>query len=140
METNDSITMPTPDDMHLHVRQGEALKAVVPHTCAQFGRAIVMPNTVPPVTTAALAALYRDEILAAVPEGLTFDPLMTLYLTGVTTPEMIREAKASGIIFGVKFYPAGATTNSQAGVSDIKSVRSLAVHQERKIHFLHRFE
>ena len=114
--------MPTPDDMHLHVRQGEALKAVVPHTCAQFGRAIVMPNTVPPVTTAALAALYRGEILAAVPEGLTFDPLMTLYLTGVTTPEMIREAKASGIIYGVKFYPAGATTNSQAGVSDIKSV------------------
>ena len=122
MEEISSITMPTPDDMHLHVRQGEALKAVVPQTANQFARAIIMPNTTPPTTTTAMAARYLEEVLAGVSEGFAFTPLMTLYLTGATTPEMIREAKASGFIYGMKFYPAGATTNSEAGVADIRSI------------------
>ena len=127
----DTITFPTPDDMHLHVRQGEALKAVVPQTANQFARAIIMPNTTPPTTTTAMAARYLEEVLAGVSEGFAFTPLMTLYLTGATTPEMIREAKASGFIYGMKFYPAGATTNSEAGVADIRSIaRVLMTMQE----------
>ena len=111
------ITITRPDDWHLHVRDGDALKAVVPHTAAQFGRAIIMPNLRPPVTTAAQAAAYRERILAAVPPGRVFQPLMTLYLTDNLPPDEIRRAREAGVV-AVKLYPAGATTNSDAGVTD----------------------
>ena len=101
------------------MRDGEALKAVVPHTAAQFGRAIIMPNLRPPVTTAAQAAAYRERIQAAVPQGLSFQPLMTLYLTDNLPPDEIRRAKDAGVV-AVKLYPAGATTNSDAGVTDLR--------------------
>jgi dihydroorotase len=113
------ITITRPDDWHLHVRDGEALKAVVPHTAAQFGRAIIMPNLRPPITTAAQALAYRERIQAAVPRGLSFQPLMTLYLTDNLPPEEIRRAKDAGVA-AVKLYPAGATTNSDAGVTDMR--------------------
>lgn len=121
MSDLDQITITQPDDWHLHVREGEALKSVVPHTAKQFRRAVIMPNLATPITTAAQAQKYRDEILASVP-GSNFEPLMTLYLTNNTTPEMIREAKASGIVHALKLYPAGATTNSDKGVTDIKNI------------------
>ena len=105
------ITLTRPDDWHLHVRDGAALHTVVPHTAAQFGRAIIMPNLKPPVTTAAQAEAYRDRIRAAVPAGMDFEPLMTLYLTDNLPPDEIRRAKAAGVV-AVKLYPAGATTNS----------------------------
>lgn len=130
MERLDTITFPTGDDMHLHVRQGAALQAVVPQTARQFARAIIMPNTTPPTTTTGMAATYRAEVLAGVPEGFAFTPLMTLYLTGATTPEMIREAKDSGIIHGVKFYPAGATTNSEAGLADLQNAEAVLAMME----------
>jgi len=110
------------DDMHLHLRDGEALRAVLPHTAAQFQRAIVMPNLKPPVTTVAEAAAYRDRILAARPQGSTFEPLMTLYLTPATTAATIEKAHTSKFIHAVKFYPAGATTNSDAGVTNLASM------------------
>jgi dihydroorotase len=110
-----------PDDWHLHVRDGEALQTVVPHTAAQFGRAIIMPNLKPPVTTAALAMAYKARILAAVPAGVQFEPLMTLYLTDNLPPEEIVKAKAAGVV-ACKLYPAGATTNSDAGVTDLKKI------------------
>jgi dihydroorotase len=113
------ITITRPDDWHLHVRDGDALKAVVPHTAAQFGRAIIMPNLRPPVTTAAQAAAYRDRIRAAVPPGRSFQPLMTLYLTDNLPPGEIRRASQAGVV-AVKLYPAGATTNSDAGVTDLR--------------------
>ncbi|MBG9389902.1 dihydroorotase [Caenimonas aquaedulcis] len=113
------ITITRPDDWHLHVRDGEPLKTVVPHSAAQFGRAIVMPNLKPPVTTAAQAMAYRERILAAVPAGVKFEPLMTLYLTDMLPPDEIRRAKEAGVA-AVKLYPAGATTNSDAGVTDIR--------------------
>ncbi len=113
------ITLTRPDDWHLHVRDGDALKVVVPHTAAQFGRAIIMPNLKPPVTTAAQALAYKDRILAAVPAGVSFEPLMTLYLTDNLPPEEIVRAKAAGVV-ACKLYPAGATTNSDAGVTDIR--------------------
>ncbi len=113
------ITITRPDDWHLHVRDGAALATVVPHTARQFGRAIIMPNLKPPVTTAAEAAHYRARIRAAVPAGLDFEPLMTLYLTDKLQPEEIERAKASGVV-ACKLYPAGATTNSDAGVTDIR--------------------
>ena len=113
------ITITRPDDWHLHVRDGEALKAVVPHTAAQFGRAIIMPNLRPPITTAAQAKAYRERIQAAVPQGMSFQPLMTLYLTDNLPPEEIRRAKDAGVV-AVKLYPAGATTNSDAGVTDMR--------------------
>jgi dihydroorotase len=115
----EQITITRPDDWHLHVRDGEALKAVVPHTAAQFGRAIIMPNLRPPVTTAAQAMAYRERILAAVPRGLGFEPLMTLYLTDKLPPDEIRRAREAGVV-AVKLYPAGATTNSDAGVTDMR--------------------
>jgi len=115
------ITLTRPDDWHLHVREGEALKSVVPDTAKQFGRAIIMPNLATPITTAAQAQTYRDEIIAAA-SNADFEPLMTLYLTNNTTPEMVREAKASGIVYGLKLYPAGATTNSDKGVTDIENI------------------
>ena len=113
------ITLTRPDDWHLHLRDGEALAAVVPHTAAQFARAIVMPNLRPPVTTAALALAYKQRILTAVPAGMKFEPLMTLYLTDNTPPDEIKRAKDAGVV-ALKLYPAGATTNSDAGVTDIR--------------------
>ena len=113
------ITLTRPDDWHLHLRDGAALKAVLPDTARQFSRAIVMPNLRPPVATMELAIAYRERILQALPQGLNFEPLMTLYLTDNTTSDEIKKAKASGYIHGVKLYPAGATTNSDSGVSDL---------------------
>jgi dihydroorotase len=113
------ITITRPDDWHLHLRDGAALKAVVTDTAKQFGRAIVMPNLRPPVTTTALAIAYRGRIKQALPAGSTFEPLMTLYLTDNTSADEIEKAKASGLIHGVKLYPAGATTNSDSGVTSI---------------------
>ncbi len=115
-----TITIHRPDDWHVHLRDGEALRAVVGFTAERFGRAIVMPNLKPPVTTTALAAAYRDRIIAALPRGARFEPLMTLYLTDVTPPEEVTAAKASGIVHGFKLYPAGATTHSEAGVTDVR--------------------
>jgi dihydroorotase len=113
------ITITRPDDWHVHLRDGDALKTVVPHTAAQFGRAIVMPNLKPPVTTAAQAVAYRERIRAAIPQGSPFQPLMTLYLTDNLPPDEIRRAKDAGVV-AVKLYPAGATTNSDAGVTDLR--------------------
>ena len=115
-----SLTITRPDDWHLHLRDAEVLASVLPHTAKQFARAIVMPNLKPPVTTTAQALAYRERILAALPDGMQFEPLMTLYLTNNTTPDEIRRAKASGLIHAVKLYPAGATTNSDAGVTDLR--------------------
>jgi len=115
----EQISITRPDDWHLHLRDGVALAAVLPDTARQFARAIIMPNLVPPVTTVALAAAYRDRILAALPKGMSFEPLMTLYLTETTSPADIAEAKASGFVHAVKYYPAGATTHSDAGVRDL---------------------
>jgi dihydroorotase len=123
------ITITRPDDWHLHVRDGEALKAVVPHTAAQFGRAIIMPNLRPPITTAAQAVAYGERIQAAVPQGMSFQPLMTLYLTDNLPPDEIKRAKEAGVV-AVKLYPAGATTNSDAGVTDMrKTYRTLEAMQ-----------
>jgi dihydroorotase len=116
----EKLTLTRPDDWHLHVRDGDILTDVVPATAACFGRAIIMPNLVPPVTTAADATAYRDRILAAT-NGTAFEPLMTLYLTESMTPETIREAKAAGVV-AAKLYPAGATTNSDSGVKDIRNI------------------
>ncbi|AJC16134.1 dihydroorotase [Pandoraea sputorum] len=117
------LTITRPDDWHLHVRDGDVLKSVLPDSARQFGRAIIMPNLKPPVTTTEHAAAYRERILAARPDGNTFEPLMTLYLTDNTPAEEIRRAKASGFVHGVKLYPAGATTNSDAGVTDLAKCR-----------------
>jgi dihydroorotase len=116
----ETITITQPDDWHLHLRDGEALGAVVPDTARRFARAIVMPNLKPPVTTLAAASGYRDRILAALPHGSGFVPLMTLYLTDNTRPEDIVAARASGLVHAVKYYPAGATTNSDSGVTDVR--------------------
>jgi len=116
----DSIALTRPDDWHLHLRDGAAMADVLPFTARQFARAIVMPNLKPPVTTTAQAQAYRERILAALPAGLSFEPLMTLYLTDNTSADEIRRAKASGFVHGVKLYPAGATTNSDAGVTDLR--------------------
>ena len=113
------ITITRPDDWHLHLRDGEALAAVLPHTARQFARAIVMPNLKPPVTTVEQAAAYRQRILAALPAGMAFEPLMTLYLTDNTPASEVAKAAASGFVKAVKLYPAGATTNSDAGLTDI---------------------
>jgi dihydroorotase len=120
MSSMNSITLTRPDDWHVHLRDGAVLADVVPHTARQFGRAIVMPNLKPPVTTTAMAAAYRDRILAALPSGMRFEPLMTLYLTDNTSAEEIRRAAGSDFVKAVKLYPAGATTNSDAGVTDLK--------------------
>jgi dihydroorotase len=116
------VTLPRPDDWHLHLRDGAMLKAVLPETARHFARAIIMPNLVPPVVTLADAAAYRERILAALPEGMTFEPLMTLYLTEGTDPADVERAAASGLVKAVKLYPAGATTNSQSGVRDLDKV------------------
>lgn len=114
-----TLTITRPDDWHLHVRDGVPLHTVVPHTAAQFGRAIIMPNLRPPVTTAAQALAYKERILAAVPAGVAFEPLMTLYLTDNLPADEIARAKDAGVV-ACKLYPAGATTNSDAGVTDIR--------------------
>jgi dihydroorotase len=127
----ENLTITRPDDWHLHLRDGAALKAVLPDTARQFARAIVMPNLKPPVRTVADAAAYRDRILAAIPTGEKFEPLMTLYLTDNTTPEEIIAAKESQFVKAVKYYPAGATTNSDFGLTDInKGDRVFAKMQE----------
>ena len=115
----DALTITTPDDWHLHVRDDAKIASVVPFTARSFARALIMPNLVPPVRTTADASAYRDQILAAVPPGVSFEPQMTLYLTDNTTPEEIARAHASGFVRGCKLYPAGATTNSDAGVTDV---------------------
>ena len=114
-----TLTLTRPDDWHLHVRDGDALRTVVPHTAAQFGRAIIMPNLRPPVTTAEQAVAYRARIQAAVPEGVQFEPLMTLYLTDNLPADEIKRARDAGVV-AAKLYPAGATTNSDAGVTDLR--------------------
>ena len=118
-----SLTILRPDDWHLHLRDGDVLRAVLPATAAHFARAIIMPNLVPPVVTAKDAASYRDRIRAATPDEADFTPLMTLYLTEETDPEDVAAAHADGLITAVKLYPAGATTNSSSGVKDFKSIR-----------------
>lgn len=126
-----SVTMTRPDDWHLHLRDGAVLAAVLPHSARQFARAIVMPNLKPPITTTALAADYRDRILAVLPVAAAFEPLMTLYLTDRTAPDEIRRAHASGFVHAVKLYPAGATTNSEAGLTALRHAwPALEVMQE----------
>ncbi|MFI3156587.1 MAG: dihydroorotase [Methylococcaceae bacterium] len=125
-----TLTISRPDDLHLHVRNGAVLKTVMPHTARQFARAIIMPNLKPPVTTVAQALLYREEILQAVPAGVDFAPLMTLYLTASTTLAEIKKAAECEHIHAFKLYPAGATTNSDSGVADIKAVYPLLAAME----------
>ena len=115
-----TLTITRPDDWHLHLRDGEALKAVLPHTVRQMARAIVMPNLKPPVRQVGEAAAYRARIIEAIPAGLKFDPLMTLYLTDDTSPADVVAAKASGFVKAVKYYPAGATTHSDSGVTNLR--------------------
>jgi dihydroorotase len=126
-----ALTLRRPDDWHVHLRDGAALAAVVGFTAERFGRAIVMPNLKPPITTAPLARAYRERIMAALPENTRFEPLLTLYLTDATAPEEIDRARSTGFIHGVKLYPAGATTHSDAGVTDIaRAYRVLARMEE----------
>ena len=125
------ITITRPDDWHLHLRDGEALKTVLPHSARQFARAIVMPNLRPPVTTVAAAAEYRQRILAVLPPGMSFEPLMTLYLTDNTPADEIRRAVDSGFVQAVKLYPAGATTNSDAGVTDLARCDAALAEMEK---------
>ena len=125
------LTITRPDDWHLHLRDGALMQSVLPDTARQFARAIVMPNLRPPVTTTALALEYRQRILAALPAGMKFEPLMTLYLTDNTSAEEIRKAKASGVVHAVKLYPAGATTNSDAGVTDIRNTYAALEEMQR---------
>ena len=126
------LTLTRPDDWHLHVRDGDALGTVVPHTAQQFGRAIIMPNLQPPVTTTEQAIAYRKRILAAVPDDIHFTPLMTLYLTDQTTADDITEARTSQLIQAVKLYPAGATTHSAAGVTDISKTYAVLETMEEQ--------
>ncbi len=126
---NNTLTLTRPDDWHVHVRDGDALRTVVPHTAAQFGRAIIMPNLRPPVSSAQQAIAYRARILAALPEGVAFEPLMTLYLTDNLPPDEIKRARDAGVV-ALKLYPAGATTNSDAGVTDLsKTYKTLEAMQ-----------
>jgi len=120
-----TLTIRRPDDWHLHLRDGSMLRAVLPETARHFARAIVMPNLVPPVVTGADAAAYRDRIMAALPDGMSFTPLMTLYLTEETDPEDVAQAAKEGLVTAVKLYPAGATTNSASGVRDFDKVRGV---------------
>ena len=127
----EALLITRPDDWHLHLRDGAALAAVVAHTARQFGRAIIMPNLKPPVTTTAMALAYRDRIRQALPAGSAFEPLMTLYLTDRLPPDEIRRAKAAGVV-AVKLYPAGATTNSDAGVTDLSKVHATLEAMQRE--------
>ena len=125
------LTLIRPDDWHLHLRDGEVLASVLPDTARRFARAIVMPNLKPAITTVELARAYRDRILAALPAGVRFEPLMTLYLTDNMPPSEIGKARASGFVHAVKYYPAGATTNSASGVTDLKRVYSVLAAMEK---------
>lgn len=125
------LTITRPDDWHLHLRDGDALKSVLPDTAKQFARAIVMPNLRPPVTTTEQAAAYRQRILDALPAGSRFEPLMTLYLTDNTPADEIAKAKASGFVHGVKLYPAGATTNSDSGVTSLDKCSAALAAMEK---------
>ena len=129
--TTTTLTLTRPDDWHLHVRDGAAMHAVVPHTAAQFARAIIMPNLKPPVTTTAQALAYKARILAAVPAGVPFEPLMALYLTDNLAPEEIARAKAAGIV-ACKLYQAGATTNSDFGVTDLRKIYPVLEAMQRE--------
>ncbi len=131
MTTINALTLTRPDDWHLHLRDGAALSAVLPDSARQFARAMIMPNLRPPVTNTALAVAYRQRILAALPAGLNFEPLMTLYLTDNTSAEEIKQAVASGVVHGVKFYPAGATTNSDSGVTDLAHCKKALAEMEK---------
>ena len=126
-----TLTITRPDDWHIHVRSGAVLKTVLAHTARQFARAIIMPNLKPPVTTVAQALTYRNEILRAVPAGVDFTPLMTLYLTGATTAAEIKSAAESDAVYAFKLYPAGATTNSDAGVADITAIYPVLASMEK---------
>jgi dihydroorotase len=125
------ITIIQPDDWHVHLRDGAMMQAVLPYTAAQFGRAIIMPNLVPPVTTSALAAAYRERILAARPEGSNFEPLMVCYLTNTTDPDDIERGYREGIWVAAKLYPSGATTNSHHGVTDINAIHAVLARMEK---------
>ena len=127
-----AITLRRPDDLHLHLRDGESMRSVLPFTAARFARALIMPNLRPPVTTTEHALAYRQRILDALPAGMTFEPLMTLYLTDRTDPAEVDRAKASGCIVGLKLYPAGATTHSDAGVTDIRRVDAVLSRMEER--------
>ena len=129
--TADRLDICRPDDWHVHLRDGATLASVVGHTARRFGRAIVMPNLKPPVTNVAQAEDYRRRILASLPTGTHFQPLMTLYLTEATPVQEIQRAKASGSVFAVKYYPAGATTNSQDGVRDLEHVNNVLEAMQR---------
>ena len=129
-ESMQSITLIRPDDWHLHLRDGAQMAAVLPDSAARFARAIIMPNLKPPITTVELARAYRDRIVAALPNGMHFTPLMTLYLTDSTSPVEIERAKASGFVHAVKLYPAGATTHSQSGVTDLAKVADVLATME----------
>ncbi|MEN3366844.1 MAG: dihydroorotase [Burkholderiales bacterium] len=132
-----SITITRPDDWHLHLRDGAAMASVLPDSARQFARAIVMPNLRPPVTTTTQAIAYRERILAALPAGMRFEPLMVLYLTDNMPPDEIRRARDSGVVHAVKLYPAGATTNSDAGVTTLsKCYKTLEAMQEAGMPFL----
>ena len=128
----DTLTLLRPDDWHLHLRDGPEMAAVVGPTARVFGRAIVMPNLKPPVTTVAAARAYRERILAALPSGTAFEPLMTLYLTDNTPPAVIAEAKDSGLVHAMKYYPAGATTNSDSGVTALDRVYPVFAAMEKQ--------
>ncbi len=125
------LTLTRPDDWHLHLRDGDLMASILPDTARQFARAIVMPNLRPPVTTTAQAVAYRERILKALPQGMKFEPLMTLYLTDNTSAKEIRKAKASGVVHAVKLYPAGATTNSDAGVTDLRKTYAALEEMQR---------
>jgi len=128
----DSLTIRRPDDWHLHFRDDDIMRDVVPYTARQFARAIVMPNLSPPVTTTALAAAYRDRILAAVPIGVDFMPLMTCYLTDATDPADLGKGAADGVFTAAKLYPANATTNSAHGVSDVTKIYPVLERMEKE--------
>jgi dihydroorotase len=125
MTDTQSLSITRPDDWHLHLRDGAMLQGVLPHSAAHFARAIIMPNLVPPVVTGEQAAHYRERIVAALPAGMRFEPLMTLYLTEDTDADDVAAAHASGLVKAVKLYPAGATTNSQSGVRDFSKVQGV---------------
>ena len=129
-QTITQITITRPDDWHLHVRDGDAMATVIGHTARQFARAIIMPNLKPPVTTTERAVAYRERIMAALPDGSDFQPLMTLYLTDSTSPGEISRAKNSGVVYAVKLYPAGATTNADSGVTQIQKTYSALAAME----------
>src|SRR5712672_3997207 len=129
--TTTRLTIRKPDDWHLHVRDGAMLKAVLPHTAKHFGRAILMPNLIPPVTTTKDAIAYRERVMAALPKGSTFQPLMTGYLADDTDPNDVERGFREGVFTGVKLYPANATTNSAAGVTDYKKVMRVLERMEK---------